>query len=99
MVLGSTKPVTEMCNRDIFWGSKGGRCVELIIIPPSCADFLEVWELQPPVDLRTRTGIVLTLYLSLGADNATLWGSNPREGKTVSQHRASFRQTGPEYLI
>jgi len=99
MVLGSTQPVTEMCNRGILWRSKGGRCVGLSFISPSCADFLQVWELQPPVALRTLTGIVATLYLSLGADNATLWDSNHREGKTVSQHRASFRHTAPEHLI
>jgi len=28
----------------MFPGSKGGRCVELTTLPPSCADFLEIWE-------------------------------------------------------
>jgi len=28
----------------IFPGGKGGRCVGLTTLPPSCADFLEIWE-------------------------------------------------------
>jgi len=43
MVLGSTKPLTEM--------SKGGRCAGLTL-PPSCADCREIWEPQPPATLR-----------------------------------------------
>jgi hypothetical protein len=33
MALGFTQPVTEMSNRNIFWG-KGGRCVRLTTLPP-----------------------------------------------------------------
>jgi len=36
MVLGSTQPLTEMSTRSISWG-KGGRCVRLTTLPPSCA--------------------------------------------------------------
>ena len=36
MALGSTQPLTEMSARSIYWG-KGGRCVRLTILPPSCA--------------------------------------------------------------
>jgi hypothetical protein len=36
MALGSTQPLTEMSTRCISWG-KGGRCVRLTILPPSCA--------------------------------------------------------------
>jgi hypothetical protein len=32
---------------------KGGRCVELTL-PTSCADFLEIWEPQPPASLWAR---------------------------------------------
>ena len=35
---------TEMSTRNIFWGGKGGRCVGLTTLPPSCADCLEIWE-------------------------------------------------------
>jgi hypothetical protein len=51
MDLGSIQPLTEMSTRDISWG-KGGRCVGLTTLPPSCADCLEIWEPQPPVTLR-----------------------------------------------
>jgi hypothetical protein len=37
---------SEMSTRNIAWG-KGGRCVGLTTLPPSCADFLEIWESQP----------------------------------------------------
>jgi hypothetical protein len=36
MALGSTQPLTEMSTRCISWG-KGGRCVRLTTLPPSCA--------------------------------------------------------------
>ena len=36
MALGLTQPVTEMSTRSISWG-KGGRCVRLTALPPSCA--------------------------------------------------------------
>jgi len=28
----------------MFPGGKGGRCVGLTTLPPSCADCLEIWE-------------------------------------------------------
>ena len=36
MGLGSTQPWTEMSTRSISWG-KGGRCIRLTTLPPSCA--------------------------------------------------------------
>ena len=36
MTLGSTQPLTEMSTRS-FPGGKGGRCVGLTTLPPSCA--------------------------------------------------------------
>ena len=35
------------------WGGKGGRCVRMTTLPPSCADFLEIWEPQTPGTLRS----------------------------------------------
>ena len=32
---------------------KGGRCVGLTTLPPSCTDCLEIWEPRPPGNLRT----------------------------------------------
>jgi hypothetical protein len=37
MAKGLTQPLTEMSTRYISWG-KGGRCVGLTTLPPSCAD-------------------------------------------------------------
>ena len=48
VALGSTQPLTEMSTRNISWGGKGGRCVGLTILPPLCADSLEIWEPQTP---------------------------------------------------
>jgi len=41
----------------MFPGGKGGRCVGLTTLPPSCADCLETWELQPPETLRVCPGL------------------------------------------
>src|SRR5215510_15494842 len=56
LALGSTQPPTEMSTRNISWG-KGGRCVGLTTLPPSCADCLKMWEPQPPGNLRARQGL------------------------------------------
>jgi hypothetical protein len=57
MTLGPTQPLTEVRNTRIFWevgggGGKGGRGVELTTLPPSCADYLDIWEPQLPGTLR-----------------------------------------------
>jgi len=41
----------------IFPGGKDGRCVGLTNFPPSCTDFLEIWEPQPPGTLRVFPGL------------------------------------------
>jgi hypothetical protein len=56
MVLGYAQPLTEMSTRNIYWG-KGGRCVGLTTLPPSCADCLKIWEPQPPGTLRACQGL------------------------------------------
>jgi len=38
-------------------GCKGGQCVGLTTLPPSCADCLEIWEPQPPGTLRACPGL------------------------------------------
>jgi hypothetical protein len=46
MALGSTSPLTEMSTKSISWGGggggKGGRCVGLTTLPPSCANCLDI---------------------------------------------------------
>jgi hypothetical protein len=51
--LVSKKYEYEEC---FLWG-KGGRCFGLTNLPPSCADFLEMWETQPPGTVRTCKGL------------------------------------------
>jgi hypothetical protein len=41
----------------IFSGGKGGRCVRLATLPPSCADGYEIWEPQPPGTLTACPGL------------------------------------------
>jgi hypothetical protein len=60
MALGLTQPLTEMSTSNISLGGKGDRCVGVIGVttsPPSCADCLEVWELQPPGALSACPGL------------------------------------------
>jgi hypothetical protein len=42
--------------QEYFLGGKGGRCVGLTTLPPSCADCLEIWESQPLGTLRACQG-------------------------------------------
>jgi len=41
----------------MFPGGKGGWCVELTTLPPSCADCLEIWEPQHSGTLRACPGV------------------------------------------
>ena len=43
--------------QEYFLGGKGGRCVRLTTLPPSCADCLEIWEPQLPGTLRDCPGL------------------------------------------
>jgi hypothetical protein len=43
--------------QEYFLGGKGGRCVGLTTLPPSCADYLEIWESQPPGTLWACPGL------------------------------------------
>jgi hypothetical protein len=40
VALGSNQPLTNKSTRNISWG-KGGLCVELTTLPPSCAECLK----------------------------------------------------------
>ena len=43
--------------QEYFLRGKGGRCVGLTTLSPSCADCLEIWEPQPPGTLRACPGL------------------------------------------
>ena len=42
---------------------KGGRCVGLTTLPPSCADCLEINLLEPSRPVQARNGIALPLHI------------------------------------
>ena len=44
--------------QEYFLGGKGGRCVGLTTLPPSCADCFEIWDPQPPGTLRACPGLL-----------------------------------------
>ena len=54
VALELTQPLKEMSTGNI---SRGIRCVKLTTLPPSYADCLEMWELQPPGTLRACPGL------------------------------------------
>jgi len=56
MALELTQPLIEMSIR-IFHGGKGGQCVGLTSLPPSCAIRLEIWDPQTPGNLRAWPGL------------------------------------------
>ena len=43
VALGLIQSLTEMSNRNISWGCKGGRCLGLTTLPPSCAECLKFY--------------------------------------------------------
>jgi hypothetical protein len=58
---GRTIVVNSASNRNeyqgYFLGGKGSRCVGLTTLPPSWADYLEIWEPQPLGTLRDCPGL------------------------------------------
>ena len=66
MALGSTQPLSEMNIRHISLGGKGGRCVRLTTLPPSCVVMksgnLKFLEPSGPLQACNRTS--LPFYLT-----------------------------------
>jgi hypothetical protein len=52
------KPLTVMSTGCLYLGGKGGQCINLTTLPPSCAICLEIWEPQPPWALRACPGLL-----------------------------------------
>jgi hypothetical protein len=53
--------IDSASNRNEYQGyfleGKGGRCLRLTTLPPSCADCLEIWKPQPPGALKAFSGL------------------------------------------
>ena len=65
MALGLTQPLTEMSTRNIFCGGKGGRCVGLTTLPPSCVAVLKSGNLkllEPSGPLQACNGNSLSFF-------------------------------------
>jgi len=61
MTLVLTQPLTEMSTRSLL-GGRGGQCVGLTTLLPSCADCQKFWEPYSPGALRACTGIALPFF-------------------------------------
>ena len=57
MALGVDSASNRNEYKEYLLGDKGGRCVGLTTLPPSCADCLEILESQPPGTLRACPGL------------------------------------------
>jgi len=62
----------------MFPGGKGGQCVGLTTLPPSCADYLEMWK---PHLLEPLGPVMGLLYLLLEST-----GMKWRKSQNVSQN-------------
>jgi hypothetical protein len=61
MALGSTQPLTEISSR-----CKGGRCIRLTTLPPSCAVFMKSGNLnilEPSGPLQACNGTALPFHI------------------------------------
>ena len=71
MALGLTQFLTEMSTRNILWG-KGGRCVGLTPLLPSCADCLEIWAPETAGILRNSPSLYRVCCTFLSQENYLL---------------------------
>jgi len=55
MAMGSTQPMTEMITKNIPWEGKGHRCLGLKNLPPSYAEYCEIWEHQSSGNFRASS--------------------------------------------
>jgi hypothetical protein len=64
LALGSTLPLHRNEHQEYFLWGKGGRCLGLTTLQPSCADYLEILELQRPGNLRACPGLYRDCFTS-----------------------------------
>jgi hypothetical protein len=73
MALGSNQHLKEMSTRDISWGGKGGRCLGLTTLPPSCADCIEILEASTTCSPKGLSMPVMGLLLAILTHNFALY--------------------------
>jgi hypothetical protein len=91
MALGSTQPLTEMSTRCISWG-KGGRCVRLTTLPPSCAVVMKSGNLnflEPSGPLQACNGTALPSSLPLIVRWSGIWSELFSKAKFWRRRRES----------
>ena len=71
MALGLTQFLTEISTRNILW-DKGGRCVGLTTLLPSCADYLEIWAPETAGILRNSPSLYRVCCTFLSQENYLL---------------------------
>ena len=96
MAVGSTQALTEMSTRSISWGGggKGGRCVGLTTLPPSCAVVMKSGNLN----FLELCGPLRGPGSSFGIGNdygLNGPGSNPGGDKTFRSSRSALCPTQP----
>jgi hypothetical protein len=64
MALELTQTLTDECQ-EYFLGGEDGRCIGLTTLPPSRADCLEIWEPEPPGNLRACPDLYWDCYTFL----------------------------------
>ena len=84
--VGSTQPL-KMSTR-IFLGGKGGRCVRVTTLPPSCAEGLVIWSLnrsEPSGPHRQVIGVALPFTTHTPADVFFTWCLNKQRDFTSTK--------------
>jgi len=99
MAPGSTQPSNRNEYKEYFMGGKGGRCVKLTNLSPSCADCLEIWEPQTswnPVSLSRP--VMELVYFSKWEDRIkqcfSTAGTRPGTGTWHQLYRAARGSPG-----
>jgi len=57
MIMASTQPLNGNEYQKYYLEAGGGWCLRPTTLPPSCADYLAIWEPQPSGSLRASPGL------------------------------------------
>ena len=101
MAQGSTQTLTEMNTRNISWG-KGGRCVRLTTLPPSCVVVMKPGNLKAECDIYMTqptlpSGRMQYIYdavhvCSFSSLTVSTWAGNPKQSTASPTQRPGICQ-------